>query len=85
MKEKLRSIFESKITGEEGESQIVTGLKDALRVSTDVITTIQNHLQGICQYWVNCVTNGSMEGINKRYEFTNITNFRARLLAAFRP
>ena len=93
LKEKLRSIFESKITAKEGEEQIVAWLKDAQKVYTDVVTTIQNHLQGICQYFTNRVTSGIMEGINNRikvikrqgYGFTNITNFRARLLAAFWP
>jgi transposase len=93
LKERLRSIFESQITAKEGESQIVGWLKDAQRVFTDVVTTIQNHIQGICQYFTNRVTSGIMEGINNRikvikrqgYGFTNMTNFRARLLAAFWP
>lgn len=81
------------ITVKEAESQIVGWLKDAQRVYTDVVKTIQNHLQGICQYFTNRVTSGIMEGINNRlkvikrqgYGFTNIGNFRARLLAAFWP
>jgi transposase len=93
LKEKLRSIFESKITAEQGEIQLGRWLKDAQKVYTDVVTTIQNHLQGICQYFTNRVTSGIMEGINNRikvikrqgYGFTNIANFRSRLLAAFWP
>ncbi|NJK62768.1 MAG: transposase [Synechococcaceae cyanobacterium SM2_3_1] len=68
---------------------------------SDAIKTIRNHLEGICQYFANrsrqrrlgAVTSGVMEGINNRikvikrqgYGFTNIANFRARLLAAFWP
>jgi len=99
LKERLRSIFEIRITAKEGETQIVAWLKDARRVYADVVTTIQNHLQGICQYFANRVTSGIMEGINNRikvikrqgYRFANIANCmlriayatRARLLAAF--
>lgn len=93
LKEKLRSIFERMITVKEAESQMVGWLKDAQRIYTDVVRTIQNHLQGICQYFTNRVTSGIMEGINNRlkvikrqgYGFTNIANFRARSLAAFWP
>ncbi|MCJ2542843.1 transposase [Thermostichus vulcanus] len=81
LKERLRSIFESRITVKEGEVQIVAWLKDVRRIYTDVVKTIQNHLQGICQYFANRVTSGIMEGINNRikvikrqgYGFTNIT------------
>ncbi|MEN9222308.1 MAG: ISL3 family transposase [Thermostichus sp. BF3_bins_97] len=91
LKERLRSIFESIITVKEGESQLVAWLAEAQRVYTDVVKTVRNHLQGICHYFVNRVTNGMMEGINNRikvikrqgYGFTNMTHFRARLLAAF--
>ncbi|NJM00407.1 MAG: transposase [Synechococcaceae cyanobacterium SM2_3_2] len=93
LKERLRSIFESRSTVKEGEAQIITWLKDARSVYTDVVTAIQNHLEGICHYFANRITNGIMEGINNRikvikrqgYGFTNMTNFRARLLAAFWP
>ncbi|MEN9230235.1 MAG: transposase [Thermostichus sp. DG02_5_bins_236] len=56
-----------------------------------MVTTIQNHLEGICEYFANRMTSGIMEETNNRikvikrqgYGFANITNFRARLLAAF--
>ncbi|MEN9260173.1 MAG: transposase [Thermostichus sp. HHBFW_bins_43] len=91
LKERLRSIFESIITVKEGESQLVAWLAEAQRVHTDGVKAVRNHLQGICHYFVNRVTNGMMEGINNRikvikrqgYGFTNMTNFRARLLTAF--
>jgi len=57
----------------------------------DVIGTIQNHLDGICNYFLSRTTSGVMEGINNRiklikrqaYSFVNFDNFRARLLACF--
>ncbi|NJL57271.1 ISL3 family transposase [bacterium] len=89
LKEELRSIFESRITVEEGKSQIVRWLNKGQQIYSDAVKTIRNHLEGICQYFANRVTSGIMEGINNRikvikrqgYGFTNIDNFRARLLA----
>lgn len=93
LKEELRNIFESAIAVEEGKCQIVRWLNKGRQIYSDTSKTIRNHLEGICQYFANRVTSGIMEGINNRikvikrqgYGFTNIANFRARLLAAFWP
>jgi transposase len=91
LKEKFRSIFECHQTVEEGKAQFLEWLPIAKLVYTDVLATIENHLDGICNYFLNRTTSGVMEGINNRvklikrqgYGFVNFDNFRARLLACF--
>lgn len=91
LKEDLRTIFETNHTPEEGKRNILIWLKKARAVYGDVIQTIQNHLDGICNYFKTRTTSGVMEGINNKlklikrraYGFTNFENFRARLLACF--
>jgi transposase len=54
-------------------------------------STIENHFEGICNYFLNRTTSGLMEGINNRiklimrqgYGFSNFNNFRNRVLACF--
>lgn len=90
-KEEFRRIFETPQTPEEGKVEILSWLKKAQSVYGDVIQTIRNHLDGICNYFLNRTTSGVMEGINNKlklikrqaYGFTNFENFRARLLACF--
>lgn len=90
-KEEFRKIFETHQTPEEGKVEILRWLKKAQSVYCDVIQTIRNHLDGICNYFINRTTSGVMEGINNKlklikrqaYGFTNFENFRARLLACF--
>ncbi len=91
LKEEFRDIFERSQTVEAGQEQLLTWLKKARSVYCDVLTTIRNHLDGICNYFLNRTTSGVMEGINNRiklikrqaYGFVNFDNFRARLLACF--
>ncbi len=91
LKEEFREIFETCNTVEDGKSQLLTWLKKAHPVYCDVLTTIRNHLDGICNYFLSRTTSGVMEGINNRlklilrqaYGFLNFDNFRARLLACF--
>jgi len=91
LKEEFRDIFETCNTVEDGKSQLLTWLKKARSVYCDVLTTIRNHLDGICNYFLSRTTSGVMEGINNRlklikrqaYGFMNFDNFRARLLACF--
>ncbi len=60
----------------------------AQAVYSEVITTIRNHLDGICNYFINQTTSGVMEGINNRiklikrqaYGFVNFDNFRTYAL-----
>lgn len=91
LKEEFRDIFESSQTVEAGKEKLLTWLKKARSVYGDVLKTIRNHLDGICNYFLNRTTSGVMEGINNRiklikrqaYGFVNFDNFRARLLACF--
>jgi transposase len=91
LKEEFRAIFDCHQTAEEGKAQLLEWLKIAELVYTGVVSTIHNHLDGICNYFVNRTTSGVMEGINNRiklikrqgYGFVNFDNFRARLLACF--
>jgi transposase len=91
LKEEFRDIFESSQTVEAGKEKLLAWLKKARSIYCDVLTTIRNHLDGICNYFLNRTTSGVMEGINNRiklikrqaYGFVNFDNFRARLLACF--
>jgi transposase len=91
LKEKFRSIFESHQSIEAGKAQLLEWLSIAKLVYTDIVATIENHLDGICNYFLNRTTSGVMEGINNRiklikrqgYGFVNFNNFRVRLLACF--
>lgn len=91
LKEEFRNIFERSETVEAGKEQLLAWLKKARSVYCDVLTMIRNHLDGICNYFLNRTTSGVMEGINNRiklikrqaYGFVNFDNFRARLLACF--
>lgn len=91
LKEEFREIFETGDSVESGKEQLLLWLKKARAVYCDVLTTIRNHLDGICNYFLSCTTSGVMEGINNRiklikrqaYGFVNFDNFRARLLACF--
>jgi transposase len=91
LKEEFRDIFETNQTVEQGKEQLLTWLKKAQSIYGDVLTTIRNHLEGICNYFLNRTTSGVMEGINNRiklikrqaYGFANFDNFRSRLLACF--
>jgi transposase len=91
LKEEFRKIFETCRTVEEGREQLGEWLEKARSIYCDVITTIRNHLEGICNYFLSRTTSGVMEGINNRiklikrqaYGFVNFENFRARLLACF--
>lgn len=90
-KEEFREIYEKNTTVEEGKVQLKEWLNKAQSVYCDATATIRNHLDGICNYFINRTTSGVMEGINNRiklikrqaYGFVNFDNFRARLLACF--
>lgn len=90
-KEEFRAIYEQSLSVEEGKHQFQEWLGKARSVYREVITTIRNHLDGICNYFRHRTTSGAMEGINNRiklikrqaYGFVNFTNFRERLLACF--
>ena len=50
LKEESREIFENCQTVEEGREQFVKWLQKARSIYCDVITTIRNHLDGICNW-----------------------------------
>jgi transposase len=89
LKESFRAIYESKLTVEEGKNKIELWMNEARKVYCKAITTISNHIEGICNYFLNRTTSGVMEGINNKsklikrraYGFVNFDNFRMRLLA----
>jgi transposase len=88
-KESFRAIYESKLTVEEGKTKIELWIDKARKVYCNAITTITNHIEGICNYFLSRTTSGVMEGINNKsklikrraYGFVNFDNFRMRLLA----
>lgn len=90
-KEEFREIFETCKTVESGKGCLLDWLRKARSVYGDVLTTIRNHLDGICNYFLSRTTSGVVEGINNRiklikrqgYGFVNFDNFRSRLLACF--
>lgn len=91
LKEEFRDIYETSTSVEEGKKRIGKWLIKAQFIFSDAVKTIQNHLEGICNYFFSRTTSGVMEGINNRiklikrqaYGFRNFNNFRTRLLACF--
>jgi transposase len=89
LKEEFRAIFEADHSVEQGKALLLNWVKQARPVYNEVLSTIQNHLDGICNYFCNRTTSGVMEGINNRiklikrqaYGFVNFDHFRTRLLA----
>jgi transposase len=76
---------------EEGKKSLLEWIKKAQPIYSDTLTMLRNHIDGICNYFLNRPTSGVMEGINNRlkvikgqaYGFVNFDNFLARLLACF--
>ena len=91
LKEEFRDIFESHHSVEEGKKLLLEWIKKAQPIYSDTLAMLRNHIDGICNYFLNRTTSGVMEGINNRlkvikrqaYGFVNFENFRARLLACF--
>lgn len=89
MKEDLREIYEKSRTIKSGKRKLTKWLRTAEILFVESSQTIQNHLDGICNYFKNRTTSGVMEGINNRiklimrqgYGFSNFGNFRSRVLA----
>ena len=91
MKEKFREIYETKMTVTIAQTEFKYWLNYAKIFFQESASTIVNHLEGICNYFLNRTTSGVMEGINNRiklimrqgYGFSNFDNFRERVLACF--
>lgn len=90
-KEEFRDIYESSKTVKMGLRRLNKWLSQAKIFYQKAGKTIHQHLEGICNYFINRTTSGVMEGINNKakliirqgYGFTNFHNLRARLLANF--
>lgn len=91
LKEKFRAIYEEVHDRGIGKQKIENWLCEAQSIYGDAVKTIQNHLDTICNYFLNRTTNGVMEGINNRlklikrqaYGFMNFENMRRRFLSCF--
>jgi transposase len=91
MKEEFREIYETNMTVTIAQTEFKDWLNYAQIFFPESASTIVNHFEGICNYFLNRTTSGVMEGINNRiklimrqgYGFSNFDNFRARVLACF--
>jgi len=91
MKEEFREIYETNMTVKMAQKKFKNWLNYAPLFFQESASTIVNHFEGICNYFLNRTTSGVMEGINNRiklimrqgYGFSNFDNFRARVLACF--
>jgi len=91
MKEEFREIYETNMTVKMAQKKLKTWLNYAPLFFQESASTIVNHFEGICNYFLNRTTSGVMEGINNRiklimrqgYGFSNFDNFRERVLACF--
>lgn len=89
LKEEFRNIYETNQTPEMAKQQIFAWLEKASSVYCESLTTIRDHIDGICNYFISRTTSGMMEGMNNKlklikrqaYGFINFGNFRTRLLA----
>lgn len=66
LKEEFRDIFESHHSVEEGKKLLLEWIKKAQPIYSDTLTMLRNHIDGVCNYFLNRTTSGVMEGINNR-------------------
>jgi transposase len=91
MKAEFREIYETNMSVKIAEIEFKDWLNYAQIFFQESASTIVNHFEGICNYFLNRTTSGVMEGINNRiklimrqgYGFSNFDNFRERVLACF--
>lgn len=91
MKEEFREIYETKMTVTIAQTEFKDWLNYAQIFFQESASTIVNHFEEICNYFLNRTTSGVMEGINnliklilrQGYGFSNFDNFRERVLACF--
>ena len=87
-KEKLRDIFESKITGDEALWKMVEWTESSYKYFPKSCQTIKRWIDEILAYFDNRTTQGAVEGINQKiklikrraYGLNNFDNFRRRVL-----
>ena len=63
LKEDFRQIYETDQEPEVAKVKLEEWLAKASKFYSQVITTIKNHFDGICNYFYNRTTSGKMEGI----------------------
>ena len=91
LKSEFRSIYERSKTVKSGYNRFKKWLRLAQIIYGKAAETIRNHLDGICNYFMNRTTSGVMEGVNNKaklilrqgYGFSDFEHFRARLLGSF--
>jgi transposase len=91
MKKNFREIYETNLTVKKRQTKIKEWLNYAQVFFRESASTIENHFEGICNYFLNRTTSGVMEGINNRiklimrqgYGFSNFNKFRNCVLACF--
>lgn len=66
MKEELRLIYETSLTFTQGKIKLEKWLRYAQFFYQLASQTIREHLEGICNYFINRTTSGVMEGINNK-------------------
>jgi transposase len=90
LKEELRRIYEKTRKVAAGKRKIEKWLRVAALLYQDSARMIEDHLDGICNYFLHRTTNGVAEGINTKvqlikrqgYGFTNFENFKMNYPAA---
>jgi transposase len=88
IKEKFREIYETNLTVKEWQKKIQERLNHAQVFFRESASTIENHFDGICNYFLARKTSGLMEGINNRIKLImwqgyGFSNFNNRVLACF--
>jgi transposase len=58
-------------SGEDGKKSLLEWIKKAQPIYSDTLTMLRNHIDGICNYFLNRTTSGVMEGINNRLKVIN--------------
>ena len=66
MKEEFREIYETNMTVKIAQTEFKNWLNYASLFFQESASTIVNHFEGICNYFLNRTTSGVMEGINNR-------------------
>jgi len=66
MKEVFREIYETNMTVKMAHKKFKIWLNYAPLSFQESASTIVNHFEGICNYFLNRTTSGVMEGINNR-------------------
>ena len=91
MKEEFREIYETNMTVKIAQTEFKDWLNYVQIFFQESASTIVNHFEAICNYFLVRTTSGVMSGINNRiklimgqgYGFSNFDNFRERVLACF--